>query len=155
MTAGFWQMRPESRGHVRARSADPREAPAIQPNYLAAEEDRRAAVAGVRWCRRLLGTAALAAYSELETLPGPEAQSEDELLSHVRRTGATVYHAVGTCRMGQDPLAAVDERLRVRGLAGLRVVDASVMPSMPSANTNAATLMIAEKASDMILADRG
>ncbi len=153
MTAGFWQTRPESRGHVRAKSADPREAPAIQPNYLAAEEDRRAALAGVRWCRRLLGTQALADLSERETLPGPEAQSDEDLLAHVRRTGATVYHAVGTCRMGQDPLAVVDERLRVRGLAGLRVVDASVMPSMPSANTNAATLMIAEKASDMILDD--
>ena len=154
MTAGFWQMRPESRGHVRARSADPREAPEIQPNYLAAEADRRAAVQGVRWCRRLLGTNPLAALSERETLPGPDARSDEDLLAHVRRTGATVYHAVGTCRMGQDPLAVVDERLRVRGLAGLRVIDASVMPAMPSANTNAATLMVAEKGSDMILDDR-
>lgn len=154
MTAGFWQMRPESRGWVRARSADPQEAPAIQPNYLIAEEDRRAAVAGVRWCRRLLSTRALAPFSERETLPGLEAQTDEELLTHVRRRGATVYHAVGTCRMGPDPLAVVDERLRVHGLDRLRVVDASIMPSMPSANTNAATLMLAEKASDMILEDR-
>ncbi len=152
MTIGVWQMRPESRGYVRTRSASPDEAPAIQPNYLSAEADRRAAIDGLRWARRLLASAALAPYRGPETLPGPDAVSDDDLLGYARSRGATVYHAVGTCRMGIDPTAVVGPDLRVRGLAGLRVVDASVMPTMVSANTNAATLMIAEKASDMILA---
>lgn len=155
MTAGFWQMRPESRGYVRARSADAHVAPAIQPNYLTAEEDRRAAVAGLRWCRRLLSTRALSQWSDHETRPGPDVEAEEDILAYVRQNGATVYHAIGTCRMGPDSMAVVDERLRVRGLCGLRVIDASIMPAMPSANTNAATLMIAEKGSDMVLEDRG
>jgi len=150
MTLGVWQMRPESRGHVRARSADPDVAPAIQPNYLAAETDRRAAVDGLRWGRRLLSSPQLEAYRGPETLPGPELRSDDELLGYARARGATVYHAIGTCRMGVDPGAVVGPDLRVHGLAGLRVVDASVMPAMVSANTNAATLMIAEKAADLI-----
>lgn len=150
MTLGVWQMRPESRGYVRARSADPDVAPAIQPNYLSAETDRQAAVAGLRWCRRLLASEALSGYRGPETLPGPALTSDDELLAYARARGATVYHAVGTCRMGSDPGAVVAPDLRVRGLAGLRVADASVMPAMVSANTNAATLMIAEKASDLI-----
>ncbi len=152
MTLGVWQMRPESRGHVRIRSANPDEAPAIQPNYLSAEADRRSAIDGLRWARRLLASAALAPYRGPETLPGADAVSDDELLGYARARGATVYHAVGTCRMGIDPTAVVGPDLRVRGLTSLRVVDASVMPTMVSANTNAATLMIAEKASDMILA---
>ena len=151
MTAGFWQMRPESRGHVRARSPDPADAPAIQPNYLATETDRQVAIAGVRWCRSLLATKALAGFRDHETSPGLETTSDDEILSHIRSTGTTVYHAIGTCRMGSDPMSVVDDRLRVHGLQGLRVIDASVMPTMPSANTNAATLMIAERASDFIL----
>ena len=152
ITIGVWQMRPESRGSVRARSASPDEAPAIQPNYLSAEADRRAAIDGLRWALRLLASAALAPYRGPETLPGAGAVSDDDLLGYARARGATVYHAVGTCRMGIDPTAVVGPDLRVRGVAGLRVVDASVMPTMVSANTNAATLMIAEKASDMILA---
>ncbi|MEQ8817509.1 MAG: choline dehydrogenase [Thalassobaculum sp.] len=150
MTLGVWQMRPESRGHVRARSADPDQPPAIQPNYLADETDRRAIVDGLRWGRRLLASPALEPYRGPETLPGPAARSDDELLAYARAKGATVYHAIGTCRMGADPDAVVGPDLRVRGLEGLRVVDASVMPTMVSANTNAATLMIAEKAADMI-----
>ncbi len=150
MTLGVWQMRPESRGHVRARSADPDEAPAIQPNYLADEIDRRSIVDGMRWGRRMLASPALEPYRGPETLPGPAARSDDELLAYARAKGATVYHAIGTCRMGTDPEAVVGPDLRVRGLEGLRVVDASVMPTMVSANTNAATLMIAEKASDLI-----
>ena len=152
MTAGFWQLRPESRGHVRARTANPEDAPEIQPNYLDAETDRSVAIEGIRWCRRLLGSSALASYREHETSPGPDCESDDEILAHIRATGTTVYHAVSSCRMGSDPMAVVDDRLRVHGLSGLRVVDASVMPTMPSANTNAATLMIAERASDIILA---
>ncbi len=151
MTCGVWQMRPHSRGSVRARSADPDVAPAIQPNYLAEEADRIAAVDGLRWARRLLSSAALAPYRGVETVPGPEAQTDEALLAYARARGSTVYHAIGTCRMGIDPGAAVGPDLRVHGLDGLRVVDASVMPAMVSANTNAATLMIAEKASDMIL----
>lgn len=150
MTLGVWQMRPESRGHVRARSADPDMAPAIQPNYLTAETDRRAVVDGLRWGRRLLSGVALDPYRGPETLPGPELASDEELLGYARGRGATVYHAIGTCRMGIDPGAVVGPDLAVRGIGGLRVVDASVMPTMVSANTNAATLMIAEKAADMI-----
>ena len=146
MTLGVWQMRPESRGYVRARSADPGEPPAIQPNYLQAENDQRAIVDGLRWARRLLAGRALDAYRGPEMLPGPVALSDDELLGYARERGATVYHAVGSCRMGTDPLAVVGSDLRIHGVAGLRVVDASVMPTMVSANTNAATLMIAEKA---------
>jgi choline dehydrogenase len=153
MTCGVWQMRPESTGWVRARSADPDAPPAIQPNYLATETDRRAAVDGLRWARRLLRTAPLAAYRGPETLPGEAAESDEALLAYARAKGATVYHAAGTCRMGSDPLAVVGPDLRLQGMAGIRVVDASVMPTMVSANTNAATLMIAEKAADLILAD--
>ncbi|MDH3665897.1 MAG: GMC family oxidoreductase N-terminal domain-containing protein [Paracoccaceae bacterium] len=154
MTAGFWQMRPESRGHVRARSADPAEPPRIQPNYLTEETDRQVAVAGIRWCRRLLATRALEPFRHSETSPGPDCETDDEILAHIRATGSTVFHAIGTCRMGADENAVVDDRLRVRGVPGLRVIDASIMPTMPSANTNAATLMVAEKGADMVLEDR-
>jgi choline dehydrogenase len=154
MTCGVWQMRPESKGFVRARTANPDDPPAIQPNYLTAETDRLAATAGLRWARRLLATRALAAYRGAETLPGETCRSDEALLAYARARGATVYHAVGTCRMGIDPTAVIGPDLKLKGMGGLRVVDASVMPTMVSANTNAATLMIAEKASDMILADR-
>ena len=154
MTCGVWQMRPHSRGWVRARSPDPAVAPAIQPNYLADDADRRAAVDGLRWARRLLASAALAPFRGSETVPGPELQSDEALLAYARARGSTVYHAISTCRMGPDHNAVVGTDLRVHGIAGLRVVDASVMPTMVSANTNAATLMIAEKASDMILGAR-
>jgi choline dehydrogenase len=150
MTIGVWQMRPESKGFVRARTADPVDAPAIQPNYLSAVADQRAIVEGLRWCRRFLATDALRPYRGPETVPGTHATTDEELLDYARQHGATVYHAVSTCRMGQDPRAVVSFDLKVHGMAGLRVVDASVMPTMPSANTNAATLMIAEKASDLI-----
>jgi len=150
MTIGVWQMRPHSTGHVRAMSADSADAPEIQPNYLTDPADRQAIVRGLRWCRTLLSSDALAPYRGPETLPGPEARTDDELLAHARAKGATVYHAVSTCRMGTDVDAVVDPTLRVRGVDGLRVVDASVMPTMVSANTNAATMMIAEKASDLI-----
>jgi choline dehydrogenase len=153
MTCGIWQMRPESKGYVRARSTDPEDPPAIQPNYLATEGDQRAIVEGLKWCRRFLATDALAPYRGDETLPGPAVDGDAALLAYARQKGGTVYHAVSTCRMGSDPAAVVDSSLRVHGIDRLRVIDASVMPTMPSANTNAATLMIAEKGADLVLQD--
>ncbi len=152
VTAGAWQHRPESAGWVRARSADVWEDPEIQPNYLSDPNDRRVHLGGIRLVRRMLSTPELAPFLEAETLPGPSVQSEDELLDFAFRNGSTTYHLIGTARMGPrtDPTAVVDDRLLVHGMEGLRVVDASVMPSMPSANTYATTLMIAEKAADMI-----
>ena len=154
MTAGVWQMRPESRGYVRATSANPDVPPIIQPNYLDASDDQRAVVSGLRWCRRFLQTAPLVPYRGDETVPGIEVATDDALLDYARTRGATVYHAMGTCRMGSETHAVVDRELRLHGIDNLRVVDASVMPAMPSANTNAATLMIAEKGADMILSAR-
>ena len=152
MTCGVWQHRPESIGYVRARSADPFQDPIIQPNYLADPMDRRVLIAGMRLARRLLHTPELAQYFDCDTLPGPEVNSDDEFLSYAKQYGSTAYHLIGTARMGPDtdPSAVVDDQLRVHGMEGLRVVDASIMPSMPSANTYATTMMIAEKASDMI-----
>jgi choline dehydrogenase len=154
MTCGMWQMRPESKGYVRARTPEAFDAPIIQPNYLTAETDRDTAIRGLRMARRFLATEALAPFKDAETLPGPDIETDAELLDYARSRGATVYHAVSTCRMGSDPQAVVDDRLRVKGIDGLRIVDASVMPTMPSANTNAATMMIAEKGADLILNDR-
>jgi choline dehydrogenase len=153
MTCGAWQLRPESLGYVRVRSADPFAHPEIQPNYLAHETDRRVLLAGIRLARRLMTTPELAPFYHREELPGPEAQSDDDLMAWARAQGSTVFHLIGTCRMGPetDPLAVVDDRLRVRGVEGLRVADSSIMPSMPSANTNAATMMIAEKAAEFVL----
>ncbi len=152
MTIASWQQRPDSTGYVRARSADPFEAPVIQPNYLAAESDRRVLLAGMKLARRLLGSPALSKYYDREEFPGAEKQSDDELLTAAKERGTTTFHLMGSCRMAPDtdPTAVVDDQLRVRGLDGLRVVDASIMPTMPSANLNASVLMIAEKASDMI-----
>lgn len=154
MTCGAWQQRPESTGHVRIRSADPFELPEIQPNYLAAENDRRVLLAGIKLARRMLTTPELEEFYDREELPGAQAQTDDELMAWARQQGSTVFHLIGACRMGpdSDPTAVVDDRLRVRGIDGLRVADSSIMPSMPSANTNASTMMIAEKAADMILA---
>ena len=152
MTIASWQQRPDSIGYVRARSADPFEAPVIQPNYLAAESDRRVLLAGMKLARRLLGSQALSKYYDREDFPGPDKQSDDDLLTAAKQRGTTTFHLMGSCRMAPDtdPTAVVDDQLRVRGLEGLRVVDASIMPTMPSANLNASVLMIAEKASDMI-----
>jgi len=146
-------LRPESRGFVRIKSADPRAAPAIHPNYLATHRDRETIVAGVKAMRGIFRAPAMARYIAEEIEPGKQCISDDELLDFIRRRGSTTYHPVGTCRMGQDQKAVVDERLRVRGFAGLRVVDASIMPAVVSGNTNAATIMIGEKGADMILAD--
>jgi choline dehydrogenase len=146
-------LRPESRGTVRIKSADAREPPAIQPNYLSAAKDRDTTVAGIRALRRIMAAPAIAPYIEAEHEPGPVCQSDDDLLEYVRRRGSTVYHPTSTCRMGSDPTAVVDARLRVRGFERLRVIDASIMPALVSGNTNAPTIMIAEKGADMILQD--
>jgi choline dehydrogenase len=151
MTGGMWQMRPLSTGYVEAKSNDPYQAPAINPRYLSDETDRRAAVGGLRAVRRLFATKALAPYMVGEMLPGADVQSADELLHYLRQTGSTVFHATCTCKMGRDPMAVVDDRLRVHGIDGLRVIDASVMPTVTSTNTNAPTIMIAEKGAAMIL----
>jgi choline dehydrogenase len=152
MTLGTWQLRPHSSGHVAARSRDVFEAPAIQPNYLGEEADRRALLAGQKMVRQLLAQPALARHVEEEIIPGAQVQSDEELMAYARRQGLAGYHYCGTCKMGpdSDPLAVVDAELRVRGLEGLRVVDASVMPHITSGNTNAPTMMIAEKAADLI-----
>ena len=148
-----WQQRPESLGYVRARNKNPFEKPQIQPNYLSHEEDRRVLLAGIKVSRRLMNTEALAPYFDYEGYPGVHIQNDDELLDVARQRSTTLYHLMGTCRMGTeaDPTAVVDDKLRIRGLQNLRVIDASIMPSMPSANLNAAVMMIAEKGADMVL----
>jgi choline dehydrogenase len=153
MTLGFYQLRPESHGHVSARTRDPFVDPAIQPNYLADEADQRVAIDGVRLTRRFLRTAALLRYHDEEVAPPASATSDRELLDFARSSGGTAWHLMGTCRMGpvSHPDSVVDPELRVIGLQGLRVVDASIMPTMPSGNTGAPTMMIAEKAADLIL----
>jgi len=152
-TASVCQLRPESRGSLKIRSADPSTPPEIRINYLATETDRAAFVDGIRILRKVLAAPALKPYSVEEVYPGVKTTSDEDLLDYCRNTGSTVYHPTSTCRMGNDPLAVVDQRLRVRGIEGLRVVDASIMPDLMSGNTNAPTIMIAEKASDMILED--
>jgi choline dehydrogenase len=149
----YYPMRPTSRGWVRLRSPDPFEAPAIQPNYLDTDYDRRIMLAGARFVRRLVAAPSLAPYVGSELQPGAAAASDEQILEAVRAHGSSGYHASCTCRMGRDAQAVVDPRLRVRGVAGLRVVDASVMPALVSGNTNAATFMIAEKGADLIRAD--
>jgi choline dehydrogenase len=152
MTLGVWQTRPESLGYVKAVTTNLFDKPEIQPNYLDSEIDRRALLGAMRLGRKLLSTSPLQPYIHSQTSPDPALQSDDELLDWARRKGITVYHMTGTCRMApeSDPQSVVDNQLRVRGLQNLRVADASIMPCMPSANTNAATLMIAEKAADLI-----
>jgi choline dehydrogenase len=153
MTAGVWQMRPESRGYVEAKSADPREQPVINPAYLVEDRDQRTIVAGLRTVRDWFDKPALKKYLVAETMPGPDVQTDDEFLDYARQVGTTVFHATCSCRMGPDPLAVVDDRLRVHGMENLRVIDASVMPAVTSTNTNAPTIMIAEKGADMLKED--
>jgi choline dehydrogenase len=152
MTIASWQQRPESRGYVHARSADPFDPPIIQTNYLAEELDRRTVVAGMKLARRLLASAPLAPYYAYEDFPGPKVQTDDEFLAAATQRGTTTFHPGCTCRMGpaDSTWAVVDDQLRVHGLQGLRVIDASIMPRMISANLNASTMMIADKASDLI-----
>ncbi|MBE0594527.1 MAG: choline dehydrogenase, partial [Gemmatimonadales bacterium] len=153
-TASVCHLRPESRGSVHIQSADVCEAPRIAPNYLASESDRLVAARAIRLTRRIAGGAALARYSPSEYLPGPDFQTDDQLAEAAARIGTTIFHPVGTCRMGAatDSRAVVDHRLRVIGVEGLRIADASVMPTITSGNTNSPTLMIAERAAEWILA---
>ena len=152
-TMSVCQLRPESRGHIRIRSTDPFEPPEMQPNYLATDLDRRTAVAGVKAARAIAAAPAMRPFVKREVKPGPEAGDDAALLEYCRNHGATIFHPTGTCRMGTDANAVVDARLRVHGVAGLRVVDCSAMPTLVSGNTNAAAVMMAEKASDMIRDD--
>jgi choline dehydrogenase len=154
MSVAVCPTRPDSRGRIMAESPDPLAAPAIRPGYLSAESDYDVLLAGLRQARAIFASPALSAHSVTETLPGPE-RVEDETLKEFARThGATLYHPVGTCKMGEDPMAVVDSRLRVHGVEGLRVVDASVMPVLTTGNTNAPTIMIAEKGAAMVLEER-
>lgn len=155
-TASVCNLRPTSRGSIHAVSADPSQAPSIAPNYLSTDHDLRVAANSIRLTRRIAASAALARYAPNEILPGLAFQSEQELREAAGNVGTTIFHPVGTCRMGRadDPDAVVDARLRVRGVEGLRVVDASVMPTITSGNTNSPTLMIAERAAEMLRADR-
>ena len=152
-TVAAWQQRPESLGWVKAKNNDPFEAPEIQPNYLDAEEDKRVVVEGLKLSRRLMHSKALSKYFDYEVYPGLEAQSDEELLQIARERGTTTYHQMGTCRMGPktDPTAVVDSKLKVYGLNNLRVIDASIMPTMLSANLHSGTTMIGEKGSDLVL----
>jgi choline dehydrogenase len=152
-TCSVSQLRPESRGRVAIRSIDPGAAPAIHYNYLATERDRRGMVEGLKLLRRLVSSPAMQPFVAGEYLPGEHVQSDEDWLGFCREVGSTVYHPTSTCRMGDDAAAVVDARLRVRGLAGLRVIDASVMPRVVSGNTNAAVIAIAEKGADLVRAD--
>ena len=153
VTASICVLRPDSRGHQHIVSDDPKQHPAIVANYLATENDRRVTLDGMRVARRIAGQPAFKRLVVREHFPGAGVETEEQMLATAKQFGATVFHPCGTCKMGSDPFAVVDQRLRVHGIQGLRVVDASIMPNMISGNTNAPTIMIAEKASDMIMED--
>jgi choline dehydrogenase len=153
-TASVCNLRPQSRGHVRITRPEPGVPPAIKPNYLATEADRMVAADAIRLTRRICAARAMARFAPEEYRPGPAFQTEAELARAAGDIGTTIFHPVGTCKMGGDAMAVVDDRLRVHGLGGLRVIDGSIMPTITSGNTNAPVIMIAEKAADMIRADR-
>jgi choline dehydrogenase-like flavoprotein len=153
MTASVCNLRPESRGSIHIKSNSFRDAPAIAPNYLSTEGDRRVAAQSLRLTREIVRQPAFARYSPEEHLPGPSYQTEEDLVQAAGNIGTTIFHPVGTCRMGADEGSVVDPRLRLRALRGLRIADASVMPTITSGNTNAPTMMIAEKCARMMLED--
>lgn len=155
MTIAVCLARPDSRGTIMARSADPREPPAIRPNYLSASTDIGVLRTGIDRARRIFAAPALRQHSAAETMPGAEEKTEQQLDDFLHRDGTNLHHPVGTCRMGEDPMAVVDSRLRVRGVGGLRVIDASIMPTVTTGNTNAPTIMIGEKGAAMIREDAG
>jgi choline dehydrogenase len=150
ITCGVWQSRPHSRGYVKAISNDINAPPLIQPNYLKEQIDQDLMIEGVKRCRALLKTSNINEISLRENLPGKDIKTDKEILDYIRNNGGTVYHAIGSCRMGIDNNAVVNSELKVNGIQSLRIADASIMPTMPSGNTNAATMMVAEKASDLI-----
>jgi choline dehydrogenase len=152
ITPSVCNLRPTSRGWIRIRSTDPAEHPEIKLNYLATPEDRQVAVDGMRFTRRIMSARALSRYQPEEFRPGPQVQDDEALARAAGELGTTIFHPIGTCRMGNDATAVVDDRLRVRGLGALRVVDASIMPRITSGNTNAPVYVIAEKGAQMILA---
>ena len=145
-------LRSESTGSIHAASADPGAPPEIRFNFLSAEIDREITLGGMRMTRKLMGAPALAGIVGEETAPGERLEGADELIAWVKENAETAYHPIGTCKMGSDPMAVVDDRLRVHGIEGLRVADASIMPTLTSGNTNAPSIMIGEKAAEMILA---
>jgi len=151
ITPSVCNLQPTSRGHVRIKSPDPMAAPAITLNYLSTDDDRQVAVAGMRFTRRIMAAKALERFRPEEWKPGPHVESDEDLVRAAGDLGTTIFHPVGTCKMGRDPLAVVDDALAVHGIDGLRVVDASIMPRITSGNTNAPTVMIAEKGAAMIL----
>ncbi|MEJ2343878.1 MAG: choline dehydrogenase [Gammaproteobacteria bacterium] len=153
-TSSVCQLRPTSRGFVAIASRDPLAAPSIQPNYLDTVEDQTTMVEGFKVARRVADAPALREFITAEIAPGDQATSDEQILAFIREKSTTIFHPAGTCKMGTDPASVVDARLRVRGIQGLRVVDASIMPTIISGNTNGPVIMIAEKAADMILADR-
>ena len=153
MIATVYQLRPESLGSIHIKSTDPNEYPAINFNFLSTELDRRCLLDGTQWTRDLMNTEAMNAFRGAEEAPGTDIQGDDDTLAWIRQHAETTYHPTGTCRMGPDERGVVDERLRVRGMVGLRVADGSIMPTLVSGNTNAACLMIGEKAADMVLED--
>ena len=153
LTASVCNLRPESRGSVTLKSPDPKEPPAIAPDYLSTPADRQVAADAIRLTRRIVGAPAMQPYEPEEMLPGAALQSEEELVRGAGDIGTTIFHPVGTCKMGSDPQAVVSDRLKVHGLDNLRVIDASIMPVITSGNTNSPTIMIAEKGAAMMLED--
>ncbi len=154
MTVAVCPVRPDSRGTIMAAGPDPAQPPIITPNYLSDTNDVRVLLSGIRQTREIFASPAVAKYSVVETLPGPDITTDDGLLDYAKRYGTTIYHPVGTCRMGDGPAAVVDQRLRVHGIDGLRVIDASIMPTLTTGNTNAPTIMIGEKGAAMIREDQ-
>ena len=153
LTATVYQLRPLSRGSVHLRSPDPRDPPEIRFNFLAESSDRRTTVDGMRFARRIVQAAPMQGLLGVELRPGDDAQTDDELLDYARHKAETGYHPVGTCKMGPDPMAVVDAELKVHGIEFLRVVDASIMPTLTSGNINAPAMMIGEKGAELILGE--
>ena len=153
MTCYAHPMRPESKGHIHIASADPRRPPAINFNFLSSPVDAELTVRAVRIARAVMTAPAMAPLQVTEIAPGPSRTTDDEIIDWVKQAAETTYHPVGTCKMGSDAMAVVDARLRVHGIEGLRVADASIMPTLTSGNTNAPSIMIGEKAADMVLKD--
>jgi choline dehydrogenase len=152
ITPSVCNLRPTSRGWVRIKSADPEAYPEIKLNYLSTPEDRKVAVDGMRFTRRIMAAKPMAKYEPEEFRPGPAIETDEQMERAAGELGTTIFHPVGSCRMGSDPMAVVDDALRVLGIDRLRVIDASVMPRITSGNTNAPTYMIAEKGAELVLA---